>query len=206
MTEGRRWLKQHKWRFVIALLAVGWIGCDGSSEIKVASRAPQSDFRTCGTDALFLCISSLGKTVDIEQLRDLAPTRRQGCSMDDMVSAARALETEAQPISTSLSSLRRFQRPAVLHVNENHFIAYLGEKKGQMVLFDNQVGVFSCSIRTFKKRYRWSGTALRLGSPPTIAERIFLSSPVKSLLLLAFPLAMVHVWRTRRIHGWRRAR
>ncbi len=55
--------------------------------------------------------------------------------------------------------------PMILHVDDTHFISFLGWDHGRLVLFDNQAGLFDCTPQWFAAHYRWDGAALVIGTP-----------------------------------------
>jgi hypothetical protein len=87
-------------------------------------------------------------------------------------------------VQATLDDLENWGAPAVLHVDGNHYIAYMGHEAGRVHVFDNSIGDYDCSPEYFKKRYRWPGLALVVGGVPWSWSRI-LRSPVSCLLLVA---------------------
>jgi len=69
----------------------------------------------------------------------------------------------------------------ILHVNEDHFIALLGYKEGNLLIFDNRTGLYDCTPEFFSRIYHWNGVAIILGPP----------SPYSLLFRFATPILFV---------------
>jgi hypothetical protein len=95
-------------------------------------------------------------------------------------------------VVANLDTLRTFGRPAILHVNENHFIAFLDDRDGRLLLFDNGVGLFECAPDSFAEKYNWNGACL-IFQPPRVS--FFLASNRRWIIVaIACLCFVVAVW------------
>jgi hypothetical protein len=92
------------------------------------------------------------------------------------------------PIRTNMQELDNCACPLIMHVNDNHFITYLGKKEDRLILFDNGIGLFDCTRGWFTKYYRWDGAAIMLGPP----------SPGMALSMYGRTVFCHRSWRTMR--------
>ena len=59
-------------------------------------------------------------------------------------------------VKTDLDQLLRWNLPAILHVNESHFVAFLGLDGDRLVIFDSSMGLLDCTLGWFRERYQWN--------------------------------------------------
>jgi len=121
---------------------------------------------TCGVYSFYLCGKSMGfDELTIKGLQqELSPIGPKGVSMSRLADLAREKHIPVQAVVTSLEQLIAGDRPAILHVDQHHYIAFLGSNQSGVVLFDSHGGLISCPVERFAASYDWHGTALVFGA------------------------------------------
>ena len=144
-------------------------GC-GEDNPPAQVRQPMLNFapsEACGAHTLFVCcVAARNGDVRLAQIAPRTDSKRPGVSAASLIAAAHSNHIHVQPVRSSLSELLRWGRPAVLHVNGDHFIGMLGQEGGRLVVFDNSIGLIDCTRSWFDQQYRWDGVALVIGRPP----------------------------------------
>jgi hypothetical protein len=100
----------------------------------------------------------------LSQLEQELPPTSQGVAIS---SIAKYCDENAIPVTvirTTFSRLTEYHLPAILLVNENHFITLVGTEDDRLVVFDSAYGLVDCTPEWFSKRYNWDGTAIVHGS------------------------------------------
>ncbi len=123
---------------------------------------------------MYVCARVSG--FDSLELGNLESTMRRAPAADSiskLLLAAKANELPVEFIRTDMYSLCYWQRPAILCVNDDHFISFLGSEKGRFVLFDNAMGLYDCTPDFFNEKYRWRGFALVFGPLPPWCSALF---------------------------------
>ncbi len=96
--------------------------------------------------------------------RDLPPGPH-GVSADALMQACRKHGISNMAVRLAPERLAWCSDPMILHVDDTHFISFLGWDHGRLVLFDNQAGLYDCTPEWFAAHYRWDGAALLIGTP-----------------------------------------
>jgi hypothetical protein len=170
--------------------------------VRVRQRMLPADRQYCGLDSLYACMRVAGfQNVALPQLEDGVRIGPDGISVSDLIAIADAKGITLEPVKTSLSSLQAWGKPAVLHVNTSHFIAYLYSDAGRLVIYDNAIGLLDCDPAWFNKKYKWKGVALVVGGVPPLPVRIAESPATIGILFagcLAFGLMGAWPFKRRR--------
>jgi Peptidase C39 family len=149
---------------------------DAAPAFRLRHAFPTSNEESCGIDTLYLCAKIQSYEPSLRQLEESLPLTRRGASLASLAEAARSNGFASELLRTDLAQLRRWQRPAVLHVNDSHYIGYVGTTDdGRLLLFDNSVGLLDCTPEWFARRYRWGGDSLVLGAMPKPWQEALLS-------------------------------
>ncbi len=125
--------------------------------------------QTCGLHSLYLCAKAGG--YPFASIRELhqraAPLDARGTKAADLWKWGQEYGLEVEAVRADVETLRRWNLPAILHVNGSHYVALTGRDEGRLVVFDNNYGLLDCSPEWFQKNYRWDGIALVVGHPPS---------------------------------------
>lgn len=163
--------RYHRRVVLLTLLAVlvlaGVSRADDAPPYRVRHRFPASNEESCGIDTLYLCAKIQAYEGSLQRLEEMLPLDKRGVSLASLDEAARSNGVQGELLHTDLARLQRWRLPAILHVNDSHFIGFVGTtEEGLLLLFDNAVGLLDCTPEWFDERYRWGGDALVMGAVP----------------------------------------
>jgi hypothetical protein len=150
---------------LISLLTHG--GARAEEAFRARLKIRPSSHRTCGAETLFFCLSlsSFVQNATLVELEKGLPVGFEGVSMSELIGAGERLSVPIRSVRTTLRDLDGLGVPAVLHVNGNHFIAFVRFEQDRVLLFDNRFGLFDCTPEWFDKHYTWRGDCLLIGEP-----------------------------------------
>ena len=94
---------------------------------------PQPDSKDCGPTCLKIIAKHYGKTINIQKLRSLSETTREGSNLLNISEAAEQLGFRTLGVKLSVAGLQEAPLPCVLHWNSNHYVV-LYECRRQKVL------------------------------------------------------------------------
>lgn len=135
---------------------------------RVRRTFPASNHESCGVDTLYLCAKITGFQLSLRHLDETVPRVGKGVSLAALADAVRANGISGKLATADLSRLCRWQSPAIMYINANHFVGFLGTTDdGRLLVFDNSVGLIECTIEWFNRRYPWGGEVLVLGRAPS---------------------------------------
>lgn len=163
--------------------------------VHVRTHTPAASPQYCGIDSLYVGLLASGKSsVQLRQLEGDMPLGADGVDVEKVLEETRKNGVMATAVQADLEQLSRWKSPAILHVQNKHFITFLGIEGDRVVLFDNAVGVLDCSTDFFSYRYGNTYTAVLLGVPPpevflrVRATEIIICVTVAALLVAALVL------------------
>ena len=92
----------------------------------------QHDSKDCGPTCLKIIAKHDGKTLNIQTLRELSETTREGSNLLNLSEAAESLGFRTLGVKLNLEKLMEAPLPCILHWNANHYVvlASLGPSKG----------------------------------------------------------------------------
>jgi ATP-binding cassette subfamily B protein len=90
----------------------------------------QPDSKDCGATCLKIIAKHYGKTLNIQTLRELSETTREGSNLLNLSEAAESLGFRTLGVKLDLEKLQEAPLPCILHWNANHYVV-LYEVKGQ---------------------------------------------------------------------------
>jgi hypothetical protein len=164
--------------FLLAVLAGHAVG-ESPEDAHLRYATPSIPDQSCGVDSLYVCARFSGlASLSLASLERDLKLGVHGVSAEELVQACRTHGIPNLAVRLVPERLAWCNGPMILHVNETHFISFLGWDQERLLLFDNQIGLFDCTPQWFSTHYRWDGAALVVGTP---------SPPV--LLLLYGPVA-----------------
>jgi hypothetical protein len=144
-------------------------------DVHVRYATPRTPDQSCGVDSLYVCARASGSaSLSLAALeRDLKPGVN-GVSAEELVQTCRTHGIPNLAVRLAPERLAWCNEPMILHVNETHFISFLGWDQEHLLLFDNQIGLFDCTPQWFSAHYRWDGAAVVVGTPsPSILLLIY---------------------------------
>jgi ABC-type bacteriocin/lantibiotic exporter with double-glycine peptidase domain len=178
------------WCRATAVLIVGGLlilsaGACVAKDPGVAVRKPvlPAGQQYCGLDSLYACCRASGlSNVTLPDFEDGFQIGPEGIAASELIEIAAAKGIPLDPVSTNMQSLQSWARPAILHLNGSHYIAYLYTDGNRLVFYDNAFGLFDCDPAWFSEKYRWDGVALVVGGVPSLPLRMT-SSPATIFIL-----------------------
>jgi ATP-binding cassette subfamily B protein len=92
----------------------------------------QPDSKDCGPTCLKIIAKHYGKTLNIQTLRNLSETTREGSNLLNISDAAESIGFKTLGVKLSVEKLHEAPLPCILHWNKNHYVvlASLNPSKG----------------------------------------------------------------------------
>ncbi|MFC6096429.1 peptidase domain-containing ABC transporter [Flavobacterium qiangtangense] len=115
----------------------------------------QADSKDCGPTCLKMIANHYGKLVDIQKLRDLSETTREGSNLLTLSAAAEKIGFSAAGVKLGLDKLEEAQLPCILHWNDNHYVVLYKISRGLYHIADPAHGLMRYSKNEFVKF--WTG-------------------------------------------------
>jgi ABC-type bacteriocin/lantibiotic exporter with double-glycine peptidase domain len=145
-----------------------------------------SNRQECGIESLYVCLRNAGiDHPDLEKMRKELITNSNGLSASSLIAYAKNFDVHLYPAKVNLKTLTKWNIPAILHVDDDHFIVFLGMDRQRMLIFDNGIGYYDSTPEWFEKHYQWNNTALLLKKPPSAFQVLF-DSVFLSVILIVF--------------------
>lgn len=112
----------------------------------------QIDQKDCGSTCLKIITKHYGKTIDIQQLRCLTKTTREGSSLLDLSEAAEEIGFHTIGVKITYNKLfEEVPLPCIVHWNKNHFVVVYKIRKGRVYISDPAHGLLDYSKNNFLK-------------------------------------------------------
>ncbi len=166
-------------------------------DIHVRSRKILPNKQECGIESLYLLLRQQGvESISYGDLKNRIPMTSQGVCASDLTETASLLQCELEAIKINLDTLLSRNKPAILHVNGDHFIVFLHIENSRLVLFDSEIGLYDCSSQWFSRHYLWEGTVL-VARPYTTLAGLVTSGGFSVFLLLIIIITIPEVLKTK---------
>lgn len=111
----------------------------------------QADFKDCGPTCLKIIAKHYKKTLNIQRLRDISETTREGSSLLGISQAAEYLGFRTLAVRTTLKKIHEAPLPCILHWNKNHFVVLYDIKKDTFYISDPAHGLIKYTQTEFLK-------------------------------------------------------
>jgi ATP-binding cassette subfamily B protein len=82
----------------------------------------QPDSKDCGATCLKIIAKYFGKILNIQTLRELSETTREGANLLTLSEAAEKIGFRTLGVKLSLQKLEEAPLPCILHWNANHYV------------------------------------------------------------------------------------
>lgn len=134
----------------------------------------QPDSKDCGPTCLKIIAKHHGKTLNIQTLRSLSETTREGSNLLTLSDAAEKIGLRTLGVKLSIKKLEEAPLPCILHWNNNHYVVFYKIKKNRFYVSDPAHGLLEYSEEDFLKfwignnatAYTEEGIALLLEPTP----------------------------------------
>lgn len=111
----------------------------------------QTDIKDCGPTCLKILAKHYGKTINIQDLRDISETTREGSNLLFLSDAAEKIGFRTLGVKLSLERLREAPLPCILHWNKNHYVVLYKIKKTTYYISDPGFGLIEYNTEDFIK-------------------------------------------------------
>ncbi|WP_419868688.1 peptidase domain-containing ABC transporter [Chryseobacterium sp. CT-SW4] len=105
----------------------------------------QPDTKDCGPTCLRIISKYYGKTISLQQIRNLSETTREGSSLLGLSDAAENLGFRSLGVKIDYNTLQEeVPLPCIVHWNKNHFVVvYKIDKSGKVYISDPSYGLIT---------------------------------------------------------------
>lgn len=113
----------------------------------------QPDAKDCGPTCLRIVSKFYGKTIPLQQIRDLSETTREGSSLLGLSDAAESLGYKTLGVQIDFKTLQEeVPLPCIIHWNKYHFVVvYKIDKSGKVYISDPSYGLITYTKEEFIK-------------------------------------------------------
>lgn len=148
----------------------------------------QPDSKDCGPTCLKIIAKHYSKTLNIQTLRQLSETTREGSNLLSLSEAAEQIGFRTLGVKLSLEKLEEAPLPCILHWNNNHYVVLYKIKKTNYFISDpahglieyNQEDFLKCWIGNNSDATTEEGIALLLETTPKFYQESFEKEENKS--------------------------
>lgn len=111
----------------------------------------QPDSKDCGPTCLKIIAKHYGKTLNIQTLRSLSETTREGSNLLTLSDAAEKIGFRTLGVKLSIKKLEEAPLPCILHWNNNHYVVLYKIKKNKFYISDPAHGILEYNEDDFLK-------------------------------------------------------
>ena len=111
----------------------------------------QADFKDCGATCLKIIAKHNGRTLNIQTLRKLSETTREGTNLLTLSEASENIGFRSLGIKLNVTKLEEAPLPLILHWNKEHFVVLYKIKKEKYYISDPAHGLIEYSKEEFLK-------------------------------------------------------
>ncbi|MHC0444009.1 peptidase domain-containing ABC transporter [Flavobacterium sp. 3-218] len=112
----------------------------------------QPDTKDCGPTCLRIIAKYYGKVIELQQIRNLSETTREGSSLLGLSDAGEALGFRTLGLKTNFETLQNeMPLPCIVHWNSQHFVIVYKIKKDRVYVSDPSHGLITYSKEEFIK-------------------------------------------------------
>jgi ATP-binding cassette subfamily B protein len=119
--------------------------------LKKFTNYKQADYKDCGPTCLKIIAKHYGKTINIQELRDISETTREGSNLLFLSDAAEKIGFRTLGVKLSAERLEEAPLPCILHWNKNHYVVLYKIKKGIYYISDPAFGLIEYNQQDFLK-------------------------------------------------------
>ena len=111
----------------------------------------QADTKDCGPTCLKIIAKHFNKSLNIQELRSLSETTREGTNLLSLSDAAEQIGFRTLGVKLSLEKLEEVPLPSILHWNDNHYVVLYKIKKNNYFISDPGHGLIEYNQEEFLK-------------------------------------------------------
>ncbi|MCZ8331333.1 MAG: cysteine peptidase family C39 domain-containing protein, partial [Flavobacterium sp.] len=113
----------------------------------------QAESKDCGPTCLKIIAKHYGKNLNIQQLRNLSETTREGSNLLNLSEAAEQIGFRTLGVKLSFEKVNEAPLPCILHWNANHYVVLYKIKKDKIFISDPAFGLLEYSKEEFIKNW-----------------------------------------------------
>ena len=148
---------------------------------KIFPHYKQPDGKDCGPTCLIIIAKHYGKIVNIQTVRTLSETTREGSNLLNLSDAAERIGFKTLGVKLNAIKLQEAPLPCILHWNSNHYVVLYKIRKKTFFISDPAFGLLEYTEDDFLKRWIGNnandtteeGIALLLEPTPKLYQSIF---------------------------------
>lgn len=160
----------------------------------------QADSKDCGPTCLKIIAKHYGKSINVQELRNLSETTREGSSLLFLSDAAEKIGFRTLGVKLNLERLEEAPLPCILHWNNNHFVVLYNIIRETFYISDPAQGLLEYSKKEFLKFWignnadgtTQEGVTLLLEPTPKFHRTDFDKEEKKGLV---FSVLYQYLWR-----------
>lgn len=160
----------------------------------------QADAKDCGPTCLKIVSKHYGKNTNIQELRNLSETTREGSNLLFLSDAAEKIGFRTLGVKLTPERLDEAPLPCILHWNKEHYVVLYDIKKGNYCISDPGFGLIEYNQQDFIKFWvgnnadetTQEGIALLLEPTPKFHQSEFDAEEKKGL---GFGMLYQYLWR-----------
>lgn len=111
----------------------------------------QPDNKDCGPTCLKILAKHYGKTINLQYLRDISETQREGSSLLNLSDASELIGLRSVGVKINLEKLKDTPLPCILHWNKNHYVVLYKIQRGYFYVSDPAHGLLKYNKADFLK-------------------------------------------------------
>jgi ATP-binding cassette subfamily B protein len=119
--------------------------------LKTFPQYNQTESKDCGPTCLKIIAKHYGKTLNIQTLREISETTREGSNLLTLSDAAEKIGLRSLGVKVSLEKLQEAPLPCILHWNKNHYVVLYKIKKNIYYVSDPAHGLIEYTTEEFLK-------------------------------------------------------
>lgn len=120
-------------------------------KLKKFTNYKQADYKDCGPTCLKIVAKHYGKTINIQELRDISETTREGSNLLFLSDAAEKVGFRTLGVKLNITRLEEAPLPCILHWNKNHYVVLYKIKKNTYYISDPAFGLLEYNKQDFLK-------------------------------------------------------
>lgn len=111
----------------------------------------QTESKDCGPTCLKIVAKHYGRVLNIQTLRELSETTREGSNLLTLSDAAESIGFRSLGVKLCVNDLKEAPLPCILHWNKNHYVVLYKVKKDTYYVSDPAHGLLEYNQREFIK-------------------------------------------------------
>ena len=111
----------------------------------------QTESKDCGPTSLKIIAKHYDRVLNIQTLRELSETTREGSNLLTLSDAAENIGFRTLGVKLCANDLQETPLPCILHWNKNHYVVLYKIKKGTYYISDPAIGLLEYSQKEFIK-------------------------------------------------------